>query len=98
MLFLGLFDNAEYQLTAAQSRPMIVGVGHNHGNDYCCLTKNVNLCYGRHSSYSGYGDQWIHGARVYQMTWKNLENLSGLSLRTWIRLADFSVISNITIV
>lgn len=59
-----------------------LGVGHDHGNDYCCPTStttsntqsrvtnntngNLHLCFGRHSGYGGYG-KWDRGARVYEI-------------------------------
>jgi len=58
-----------------------VFVGHNHGNDYCGMFDGIQLCFGRHSGYGGYGD-WERGARVIELT----EN--PWSLRTWIRFED----------
>lgn len=54
-----------------------LGVGHMHGNDYCCPStaatesnghsSTLHLCFGRHSGYGGYG-RWERGARVYELT------------------------------
>ena len=45
-----------------------LGVGHNHGNDYCChyLNTTLQMCYGRHSGYGGYG-KWERGSRIYEL-------------------------------
>jgi 3',5'-cyclic AMP phosphodiesterase CpdA len=52
-----------------------LGVGHNHGNDYCCpyssasengVANDLFFCFGRHSGYGGYGD-WQRGVRMYEL-------------------------------
>jgi hypothetical protein len=54
-----------------------LGVGHNHGNDYCCPYNNTSgdkssnntdlyFCFGRHSGYGGYGN-WQRGVRMYEL-------------------------------
>jgi len=58
-------------------------VGHNHGNDFCGTYDGIQLCYGRHSGYGGYGN-WERGARVIELT----ENSSSWTLNTWIRFED----------
>jgi len=55
-----------------------VFVGHNHGNDYCGELNGIQLCYGRHSGYGGYGN-WERGARIIEI----YENKS--LFNTWIR-------------
>jgi len=62
-------------------------VGHNHGNDYCTDYKGVQLCFGRHSGYGGYGDD-IRGARVIQL-FEGIHNF-----KTWVRLEDGSLANN----
>ncbi|EGG13517.1 metallophosphoesterase domain-containing protein [Cavenderia fasciculata] len=58
----------------------MVSVGHNHGNDYCGLFGSVELCYGRHSGYGGYGT-WERGARVIQVT---KQKGGPISYDTWL--------------
>jgi hypothetical protein len=53
-----------------------LGVGHTHGNDYCCpYQKHIDdgadkhdlyFCFGRHSGYGGYGN-WQRGVRMYEL-------------------------------
>eukprot|EP01117_Protostelium_nocturnum_P009664 TRINITY_DN3454_c0_g1_i4.p2 TRINITY_DN3454_c0_g1~~TRINITY_DN3454_c0_g1_i4.p2 ORF type:complete len:120 (+),score=43.18 TRINITY_DN3454_c0_g1_i4:727-1086(+) len=56
-------------------------VGHNHGNDFCSDYYGIQLCFGRHSGYGGYG-KWEKGARVIQL---KIEPNSQISWDTWIR-------------
>ncbi|KAK2454271.1 putative inactive purple acid phosphatase [Trifolium repens] len=65
-------------------------VGHNHGLDWCCPYKKLWLCYARHTGYGGYGD-WPRGARVLEITHKPF------SLRSWIRMEDGNVHSEIVL-
>ncbi|KAK7267297.1 hypothetical protein RIF29_19966 [Crotalaria pallida] len=67
---------------------MAVFVGHNHGLDWCCPYKKLWLCYARHTGYGGYGD-WPRGARILEITQKPF------SLRSWIRMEDGTVHSEI---
>ena len=58
-----------------------VGVGHMHGNDYCCPLANqsiLHLCFGRHSGYGGYG-RWERGARIYELSVTNKSRFSWMS-------------------
>ena len=51
------------------------------------LTGNgLNLCFGRHSGYGGYGS-WTRGARQILLQEEDL----GRQLSTWVRLEDGSV-------
>ncbi|OJJ38071.1 hypothetical protein ASPWEDRAFT_35641 [Aspergillus wentii DTO 134E9] len=72
--------------------------GHDHGNDWCFnwntqlptmnLTGNgLNMCYGRHTGYGGYGD-WSRGGR--QVLLQQEQNATS-SVQTWIRLEDQTV-------
>lgn len=58
-----------------------VGVGHMHGNDYCCSLANqsmLHLCFGRHSGYGGYG-HWERGARIYELSFAHGSHFSWMS-------------------
>ena len=64
-----------------------VAVGHDHGNSYCCPVGNssLNLCYGRHSGYGGYGEKyWQKGGRVFELKLANDDDV--LTWRSWVRL------------
>jgi hypothetical protein len=80
-------------LFAANGTNAGVFFGHDHGNAYCCafstgnMTSAVNLCYGRHSGFGGYGD-WPRGARVIEISMNATFN--ELSINTWIRMEDGS--------
>ncbi|XP_027366666.1 probable inactive purple acid phosphatase 16 isoform X2 [Abrus precatorius] len=65
-------------------------VGHNHGLDWCCPYKKLWLCYARHTGYGGYGD-WPRGARILEITQKPF------SLRSWIRMEDGQVHSDVVL-
>jgi predicted MPP superfamily phosphohydrolase len=47
-------------------RFQFLAVGHNHGNDYCCSSRGMTFCFGRHSGYGGYGE-WQRGVRMYEL-------------------------------
>jgi len=52
----------------------------------------INMCYGRHTGYGGYGD-WPRGARSILLNQSDLTN----GVRTWVRLDDGSVYDQITL-
>jgi hypothetical protein len=60
-------------------------VGHDHGNDWCCLQKGVHLCFGRHSGYGGYGT-WARGARVIEL--RRSPQYGDVTAKTWVRMED----------
>lgn len=75
---------------------MAVFSGHDHGNDWCfkwnsklagmTLTGNgLNLCFGRHTGYGGYGS-WTRGSRQVLVSLDMLGNAT----ETWTRLEDGS--------
>jgi hypothetical protein len=81
--------------------PGILGVfsGHDHGDTWCykwdtqipgmsIKGNGVNLCFGQHSGYGGYGN-WIRGARQVLVS---EETLKRGELDTWIRLEDGGVV------
>ena len=53
----------------------------------------VNLCFGQHSGYEGYGT-WIRGSRQVLVT---EEMLRDLAVETWIRLEDGRVVGAVTL-
>lgn len=68
----------------------ILGVGHNHGNDYCCKnTDTLHLCFGRHSGYGGYS-QVSRGSRVYRLELDADGNFEGWS--SYVRLETGEII------
>ncbi|KAI9363920.1 Metallo-dependent phosphatase-like protein [Zopfochytrium polystomum] len=61
--------------------------GHDHGTSWCCPLAGVEVCFGRHTGYGGYGD-WPRGARVVELILK--EDSTGRRTaalnRTYVRL------------
>ncbi|KAE8144796.1 Metallo-dependent phosphatase [Aspergillus avenaceus] len=77
--------------------------GHDHTNDWCFKWtedlpgqdvpgSGVNVCYGRHSGYGGYGDL-DRGARHIVLNKDTLQK----ELVTWIRLEDGRIGENVTL-
>ncbi|KAJ5320301.1 hypothetical protein PENANT_c010G05414 [Penicillium antarcticum] len=77
--------------------------GHDHQNDWCFkwdgtlidhdLTGNgMNMCYGRHTGYGGYGDL-TRGGRQILLNEKSLQE----GIETWIRLEDGSISAHVTL-
>ena len=59
------------------------------------LTGNgINMCYGRHTGYGGYGD-WARGGRQILLNQQSL----GLAqeVQTWIRLEDGTISGKVTL-
>ncbi|KAJ0421597.1 Metallo-dependent phosphatase-like protein [Aspergillus carlsbadensis] len=84
--------------------PGILGVfsGHDHGDTWCykwdtqipgmsIKGNGVNLCFGQHSGYGGYGN-WIRGARQVLVS---EDALKRGELDTWIRLEDGAVVGTV---
>ncbi|KAF4122834.1 hypothetical protein GMORB2_7141 [Geosmithia morbida] len=82
-------------MRAVTTTPGLLGLfsGHDHGDTWCYKWEGVltgmtvdgnglNLCFGQHSGYGGYGS-WIRGARQVLVTRDALEHRS---VDTWIRL------------
>ncbi|KAI1776267.1 Metallo-dependent phosphatase [Hypoxylon cercidicola] len=84
---------------------MAVFSGHDHGNTWCykwdrllpnmtvAPQNGVNLCFGQHSGYGGYGN-WERGARQILATKSKLENFE---VDTWIRLESGSVVGSVSL-
>ena len=82
-----------------------LGVGHDHGNDYCCKVngssssssssrRDTHLCFGRHSGYGGYG-HWDRGARVYDVLLTQAITESRVPLmkwQSWVRLETGGIV------
>ncbi|KAI0437004.1 Metallo-dependent phosphatase-like protein [Xylaria telfairii] len=77
--------------------------GHDHDNDWCFKWKlttsdqdvagdGVNVCYGRHTGYGGYG-HLARGGRQILLRQETLEK----ELVTWVRLEDGLVPENVTL-
>lgn len=50
----------------------------------------MNMCYGRHTGYGGYGE-WARGGRQILLDQQSL----GDDVRTWIRMEDGSISGNV---
>lgn len=85
--------------------------GHDHGNTWCYKWdgnidgivaegnpkgKGVNLCFGQHTGYGGYGD-WIRGARQVVVSLAGLENDEDYVAETYIRLENGGVVGAVTL-
>lgn len=77
--------------------------GHDHENDWCfkwdgkivdqrLIGNGINMCYGRHTGYGGYGDL-TRGSRQILLNETNLAD----DTQTWIRLEDGSVQAHVTL-
>lgn len=82
----------------------VLGVGHNHINDYCCHPNSssalLQVCFGRHSGYGGYGSSESRGARIYEMVLQpskseNKENHE-VSWSSWVRLETGEVVNEVS--
>jgi hypothetical protein len=83
-------------LSNSGGRVHFLGVGHNHGNDYCCPYSDtkMHVCYGRHSGYGGYGT-WERGARVYELTIHE-EDQYALHWKSWVRLESGQIVDEVS--
>ncbi|RSL53001.1 hypothetical protein CEP54_010633 [Fusarium duplospermum] len=86
--------------------PGIIGLffGHDHGNTWCYRWEGslpgvevegngLNLCYGQHSGYGGYGD-WIRGAREIIVS---QDKLADKIIDTHIRLESGDIVGAVTL-
>ena len=83
---------------------MAVFSGHDHGDTWCykwatllpgmtVKGNGINLCFGQHSGYGGYGT-WTRGSRQVLITEEMLKNLE---IDTWIRLETGNVVGSVTL-
>ncbi|KAK1753571.1 Metallo-dependent phosphatase-like protein [Echria macrotheca] len=88
-------------MAAVASTPGLLAVfsGHDHGNTWCykwdrqlpgmsIAGTGVNLCFGQHSGYGGYGN-WIRGARQVVAS---VQKLAGSVVDTYVRLESGDVV------
>jgi hypothetical protein len=93
-------------MQAVTSTPGMVALfsGHDHGDTWCYKWESllpgmsvqgngINICFGQHSGYGGYGN-WIRGARQVLVTEKKLKTLE---IDTWIRLEDGDAVGRVTL-
>ncbi|KAI1505695.1 Metallo-dependent phosphatase-like protein [Biscogniauxia marginata] len=79
--------------------------GHDHGDTWCYKwnerlpnmtfspKNNVNLCFGQHSGYGGYGN-WERGSRQVRVSKSGLQHFE---LDTWIRLESGNVVGSVSL-
>jgi len=82
----GLFDQFKQDPTFK-----LVSVGHNHGNDFCGNLQGIDLCFGRHTGYGGYGT-WERGARIFELNYNPSENT--VTHQTWLRFETGEKVEN----
>lgn len=93
-------------MRALVSTPGLMGLfyGHDHGNSWCykwdtqlsgmdVAGNGINLCYGQHTGYGGYGD-WIRGGRQIVIT---EEGLRDQAVDTHIRLESGDVVGSVSL-
>ena len=83
---------------------MAVFSGHDHGDDWCfrwdaklpgmdIVGNGLDLCFGRHSGYGGYGS-WTRGSRQVLVT---IDGLRKGEVETWIRLETGDISGRVTL-
>ena len=93
-------------MEALASTPGLMGVfsGHDHGISWCykwnstikgmaVAGNGVNLCFGQHTGYGGYGT-WARGSRQVLLTEAMLETFEA---ETWIRLEKGEVVGRVAL-
>ncbi|KAI0123441.1 Metallo-dependent phosphatase-like protein [Xylariales sp. AK1849] len=93
-------------MKAITSTPGLMAVlsGHDHGDTWCykwngllpgmdVQGNGLNICFGQHSGYGGYGD-WERGSRQLLITKAKLKDLE---IDTWIRLESGNVVGNVSL-
>lgn len=106
-------------MRALASTPGLVALfsGHDHGNTWCGhwdgtipgdtavgTARGLNLCFGQHTGYGGYGS-WIRGGRQVLVTLEGLakkggedeENLKDFDVETYIRLENGDIVGAVTL-
>ncbi|OAA34146.1 hypothetical protein NOR_08640 [Metarhizium rileyi] len=95
-------------MQAIADTPGLIGLfsGHDHGNTWCyrwdrlvpgmtVAGHGVNLCFGQHSGYGGYGN-WIRGARQVRVSVDSLRSHVP-EAETWIRTEAGSVVGAVSL-
>ncbi|KAH8776748.1 Metallo-dependent phosphatase-like protein [Diaporthe sp. PMI_573] len=83
---------------------MAVFSGHDHGDTWCYKWEGVlpgmtvagnglNLCFGQHSGYGGYGN-WIRGSRQVLVSQEQLQHLA---VDTWIRTEAGTAVGSVSL-
>lgn len=96
-------------MQAIASTPGLMALfsGHDHGDTWCYkwdtqLTgmnvagSGVNLCFGQHSGYGGYGT-WARGSRQVLVREETIKDIENLEVETWIRLENQNVVGAVTL-
>ncbi|RYP11885.1 hypothetical protein DL767_011288 [Monosporascus sp. MG133] len=92
------------QAITATKGLMAVFSGHDHGNTWCykwdsllpgmtVAGNGVNLCFGQHTGYGGYGN-WERGARQVLVT---KEQLRACEVDSWIRLESGNIVGSVSL-
>lgn len=95
-------------MQAITTMPGLMGVfsGHDHGATWCykwdrlvpgmtVAGNGVNLCFGQHSGYGGYGN-WIRGSRQVRISRDDLKDKKW-EAKTWIRLESGDIVGNVNL-
>ncbi|KAJ5698707.1 hypothetical protein N7462_000712 [Penicillium macrosclerotiorum] len=93
-------------MKALVETPGVIGVfsGHDHGDTWCykwdtlisgmsVKGNGINLCFGQHTGYGGYGS-WIRGSRQVLVTESKLQQHE---VDTWIRLESGGVVGSVSL-
>jgi hypothetical protein len=93
-------------MKALVDTPGVIGVfsGHDHGDTWCykwdtlipgmsVKGNGINLCFGQHTGYGGYGS-WIRGSRQVLVTESKLKDME---IDTWIRLESGDVVGSVSL-
>ena len=93
-------------MKALVETPGVIGVfsGHDHGDTWCykwdtlipgmtVKGNGINLCFGQHTGYGGYGD-WIRGSRQVLVTEAKLKDME---VDSWIRLESGDVVGSVSL-
>lgn len=95
-------------MQAITTTPGLIAIfsGHDHGATWCykwdhlvpgmtVAGNGINLCFGQHSGYGGYGN-WIRGARQVRLS-KDTFSRQKWEAETWIRLESGSVVGSVNL-
>ncbi|KAI2643222.1 Metallo-dependent phosphatase-like protein [Xylaria nigripes] len=98
-------DTAFMEAVSHTEGLMALFSGHDHGDTWCYKwdrrlpgmsvtpTNNMNLCFGQHSGYGGYGN-WERGSRQVMVSRDGLANFEA---DTWIRLESGAVVGGVAL-
>ncbi|KAL6414308.1 putative inactive purple acid phosphatase 16 [Ilyonectria robusta] len=97
-------DTAFMQAITETTGLMALFSGHDHGDTWCykwdslvpgmtVKGNGINMCFGQHSGYGGYGN-WIRGARQVLVSESKLKDLA---VDTWIRLESGNTVGSVSL-